>query len=104
MLELALIVFFQAAAGEPNAAAPAREAPSAEADAAAREERDGELDQVICRQATRTGTRLGTRLCMTRRDQIQIRRRQQEELRRGTLSVGQPDITNPAATRNNRGR
>ncbi|MBL8552062.1 MAG: hypothetical protein JNJ73_18895 [Hyphomonadaceae bacterium] len=73
MLEVVVLTLLQAAAGPP-ADAPAPETPAAESTTSATEtteaterRNEGWRDQVRCRNRTSVGSRLGSRVCSTRR-------------------------------------
>ncbi|MGE0045747.1 MAG: hypothetical protein AB7J28_11560 [Hyphomonadaceae bacterium] len=94
MLDILVAALLAVAAGEPKPAATEQLPPAETADPAVRRSdaraaaREVALDEVTCRQTHQLGTRIPRRLCMTRREQIEIRTRQQAEMRRGTMPVG----------------
>ncbi|MGE0828783.1 MAG: hypothetical protein AB7O04_05455 [Hyphomonadaceae bacterium] len=89
MLDLLLITLFQAAAGEPQTDAAATTTPQTESTATVTEEADEDLDRVVCRRVAVVGSRIGERRCTTRRQQIADERAAQQQLREGTMPVGQ---------------
>jgi hypothetical protein len=86
MFDLLMIGLLQAAAGEPQAPAPAEAAPQAQAQTpeqsapASGAEDDGE--RVVCRRVPRIGTRFTDRVCTTRREDDRRRADDRQALER----------------------
>ncbi|MGE0046280.1 MAG: hypothetical protein AB7T08_11025 [Hyphomonadaceae bacterium] len=96
-MDLLFVALLQAAAGEPQPAPapPATEQTQPSEPAAAETPaEDPDLDRVVCRTEQVVGSRLGRRVCMTRRERLELRRQQQQRLNEGTRPIGQPSVGN----------
>lgn len=90
---LELLVALQLSVIEPAPAPRPAATPRVETPQGARVGGDTDIDQIVCMNVVRTGSRLPVRRCLTRRDQEQVRGDSRDRLRdqiRSTLTINPP--------------